>query len=67
MTGKNLTTAVSERICKFAEIVGKDRVIASTDCGFSTFAGFGTVDTEITYAKLSTMVKGAELASKILW
>ena len=58
---------VSERICRFADIVGRNRVIAGTDCGFSTFAGFGTVDADITYAKLSSLAKGAEIASKKLW
>ena len=58
---------VSERICRFADIVGRNRVIAGSDCGFSTFAGFGTVDADITYAKLSSMAKGAEIASKKLW
>ena len=58
---------VSERICRFAEIVGRNRVIAGSDCGFSKFAGFGTVDTDITYAKLSSLAKGAEIASKKLW
>jgi 5-methyltetrahydropteroyltriglutamate--homocysteine methyltransferase len=58
---------VSERICRFADIVGRNRVIAGSDCGFSTFAGFGTVDADITYAKLSSLAKGAEIASKKLW
>jgi len=58
---------VSERICRYANIVGADRVIAGTDCGFSTFAGFGSVDADITYAKLSSLSKGAQLASKKLW
>ena len=58
---------VSERICRFADIVGRERVIAGTDCGFSTFAGFGTVDEEIVYAKLRAMVEGAKLASDKLW
>ena len=58
---------VSERICRFADIVGRNRVIAGSDCGFSTFAGFGSVDADITYAKLSSLVKGAEIASKKLW
>jgi len=58
---------VSERICRFAEIVGRNRVIAGSDCGFSTFAGFGTVDADITYTKLSSLAKGAEIASKKLW
>jgi 5-methyltetrahydropteroyltriglutamate--homocysteine methyltransferase len=58
---------VAERIYRFANIVGRERVIAGTDCGFSTFAGFGTVDADITYAKLESLAKGAEIASKRLW
>ena len=58
---------VAERIMRFAEIVGPDRVIAGTDCGFSTFAGFGNVDAEIVYAKLKALAEGAAIASKRLW
>ncbi len=58
---------VAQRICRFADIVGRERVIAGTDCGFSTFAGFGAVDQDIVYAKLASMVEGAALASKRLW
>ena len=58
---------VAERICRFADIVGRERVIAGSDCGFSTFAGFGTVDADITYAKLGSLVRGAEIASERLW
>ena len=58
---------VSERICRYADIVGRNRVIAGSDCGFSTFAGFGSVDADITYEKLSSLAKGAKLASKKLW
>lgn len=58
---------VAERIQKFADIVGRERVIAGTDCGFSTFAGFGAVDPAIVYAKLASMAEGARLASKRLW
>ncbi len=58
---------VAERICRFADIVGRDRVVAGTDCGFSTFAGFGAVDENIVYAKLGAMVEGAEIASDKLW
>ena len=43
---------VAQRIERFTDIVGKERVIAGTDCGFSTFAGFGAVDEDIVYAKL---------------
>jgi 5-methyltetrahydropteroyltriglutamate--homocysteine methyltransferase len=58
---------VAQRIEKFASIVGRERVIAGTDCGFSTFAGFGAVDEDIVYAKLGAMVEGAALASQNLW
>ena len=58
---------VAERICRFADIVGRDRVMAGSDCGFSTFAGFGAVDEDIVYAKLGSMAEGAALASEKLW
>jgi 5-methyltetrahydropteroyltriglutamate--homocysteine methyltransferase len=58
---------VAERICRFADIVGRERVIAGTDCGFSTFAGFGAVDEDIVYAKLASMADGAAIASDRLW
>ena len=58
---------VAERIERFANIVGRDRVIAGTDCGFSTFAGFGNVDSEIVYAKLHALAEGAAIASDRLW
>ena len=54
---------VRQRIERFINIVGKDRVVAGTDCGFGTFAGFGAVDPEIAYAKLSTLSEGAALIS----
>lgn len=58
---------VAQRILRFADIVGRERVIAGTDCGFSTFAGFGAVDEDIVYAKLRAMADGAAIASKTLW
>ena len=57
---------VAERIERYANIIGRERVIAGTDCGFSTFAGFGVVDPDIVWAKLKTLAEGAELASKKL-
>jgi 5-methyltetrahydropteroyltriglutamate--homocysteine methyltransferase len=50
---------VAQRIDRFVDIVGTDRVIAGSDCGFGTFAGFGAVDPEIAYAKLSSLSQGA--------
>jgi len=57
---------VAERVTKFAQIVGADRVIAGSDCGFGTFAGFGTVDPDIAYAKLSALSEGTRLAAERL-
>ena len=54
---------VRQRIERFINIVGEERVVAGTDCGFGTFAGFGAVDPEIAYAKLSTLSEGAALIS----
>ncbi len=52
---------VAQRIARFVDIVGAERVIAGSDCGFGTFAGFGAVDPEIAYAKLGAMAEGAAL------
>lgn len=58
---------VAERICRFAQVVGRENVIAGTDCGFATFAGLDTVDPQIVWAKLGAMAEGARLASQLLW
>lgn len=58
---------VAERIERYANLIGRERVIAGTDCGFSTFAGFGVVDPSIVWAKLKTTAEGAALASDRLW
>ena len=52
---------VAQRIERFTGIVGSDRVIAGSDCGFGTFAGFGAVDPDIAYAKLTSLSEGAAL------
>lgn len=57
---------VAQRIEKFVDIVGPDRVVAGTDCGFGTFAGFGSVDPDIAYAKLATLAEGADLVNRKL-
>lgn len=54
---------VAERICRYAEIVGPDRVVAGTDCGFGTWAGFGPIDPDICWAKLRSLAEGARIAS----
>jgi 5-methyltetrahydropteroyltriglutamate--homocysteine methyltransferase len=46
---------VAQRICQFADIVGSERVIASSDCGFGTFAGYGKMDPGVAYAKLRAL------------
>ena len=54
---------VAERIEKFLAIVGSDRVIAGSDCGFGTFAGFGAVDPDIAFAKLKSLSEGAAIVT----
>ena len=58
---------VAERICRFADIVGRERVIAGSDCGFGTFAGYGKLDPDISFKKLRAMADGAAIASRRLW
>ncbi|MCA3262584.1 MAG: cobalamin-independent methionine synthase II family protein [Telmatospirillum sp.] len=50
---------VAQRLKHFVDIVGAERVVAGSDCGFGTFAGFGAVDPEIAWAKLATLKEGA--------
>jgi 5-methyltetrahydropteroyltriglutamate--homocysteine methyltransferase len=58
---------IAERIGRFASLVGKERVIAGSDCGFATFAGSKEVHPSIVWAKLKALADGARLASKELW
>jgi len=58
---------IAERLLHFADIVGRERVMAGSDCGFSTFAGDGLVDPDICYAKFRAMAEGAGIASDQLW
>jgi 5-methyltetrahydropteroyltriglutamate--homocysteine methyltransferase len=53
---------VAQRIERFADFVGADRVIASTDCGFGTFAGYGKLDPIVTWRKLRSLREGADIA-----
>ncbi|MDG1415228.1 MAG: cobalamin-independent methionine synthase II family protein [Alphaproteobacteria bacterium] len=53
---------VTQRIDRFVDLVGNERVIAGSDCGFGTFAGFGAVDPDIAYAKLEALSQGAKAA-----
>ena len=56
---------VAHRIESFVNIVGVDRVIAGSDCGFGTFAGFGAVDPDIAYEKLRSISEGARIAASV--
>lgn len=58
---------VAQRIQRYADLVGRERVIAGTDCGFGTFAGFGAVHPSICWVKLRSLTEGAKLASERLW
>ena len=58
---------VAQRIETFAAIVGRERVLAGSDCGFGTFAGFGKMDPDIIFRKLESLAEGAAIASKRLW
>jgi 5-methyltetrahydropteroyltriglutamate--homocysteine methyltransferase len=54
---------IAQRIERFAAIVGVERVIASTDCGFGTFAGYGKIDPAVTWKKLRALREGADIAA----
>jgi 5-methyltetrahydropteroyltriglutamate--homocysteine methyltransferase len=58
---------IAQRLIRFAENVGRERVIAGTDCGFGTFAGFGPVHPSVCWLKMRSLAEGASLASKKLW
>jgi 5-methyltetrahydropteroyltriglutamate--homocysteine methyltransferase len=58
---------VAQRIVRYAELVGRESVIAGTDCGFASFAASGSVDPAIVWAKLGALADGAALASRELW
>jgi len=58
---------VAERLCRYADVVGLERVIAGSDRGFGTFAGYGKLDPDISFKKLHAMAQGAAIASKRLW
>ena len=57
---------VKNRLVQFSKVIDREQLMAGTDCGFSTFAGFGNVDENIVYKKLESLVIGTELASKII-
>jgi 5-methyltetrahydropteroyltriglutamate--homocysteine methyltransferase len=58
---------VAQRIGRYADLVGRDNVIAGVDCGFSIHAGSGGVDPKVAFAKLAALAQGAALASRKYW
>jgi 5-methyltetrahydropteroyltriglutamate--homocysteine methyltransferase len=58
---------VAQRICRYANLVGRERVMAGTDCGFSTFRDYPTVHPDIAWAKLRSLVEGSAMATDFLW
>lgn len=58
---------IAQRIAGFADIVGRERVIAGVDCGFSIHVGSGNLDADVVWAKLASLAEGAELASRRYW
>ena len=58
---------VAQRICRYADIVGRDRVLAGTDCGFGTYAGRKQVYPSVVWAKFRSLAEGARIASDRLW
>jgi len=58
---------VADRILRFARVVGRENVVAGTDCGFATFSASATVLPRIAWAKLQSLAEGARLASAELW
>jgi 5-methyltetrahydropteroyltriglutamate--homocysteine methyltransferase len=58
---------VAERLGRYARLVGRENVIAGTDCGFGTWVGQAAVDPDVAWAKLASMAEGARLASREFW
>lgn len=58
---------VAQRLMRYAAVVGRERVMAGTDCGFGTFAGFRIIHPSVCWMKLRSLTEGARLASEQLW
>jgi 5-methyltetrahydropteroyltriglutamate--homocysteine methyltransferase len=58
---------VAQRISRYARLVGRERVIAGTDCGFGTWVGQAAVDPGVVWAKMASLVEGARVASRGFW
>ena len=58
---------VAERIVRFAKLVGRENVIAGSDCGYGTWVGQAAVDPDVVWAKMAAMAEGARIATKQFW
>jgi 5-methyltetrahydropteroyltriglutamate--homocysteine methyltransferase len=58
---------IAQRISRYADLLGRERVMAGVDCGFSVHAGSNSLDPEIVWAKLAALAEGAEIASRRYW
>jgi hypothetical protein len=58
---------IAQRIARYANLVGRDNVIAGSDCGFGTWVGQAAVDPDVVWAKLAAMAEGARLATRQFW
>ena len=58
---------IAQRIARYANLVGRDNVIAGSDCGFGTWVGQAAVDPDVVWAKLAAMAEGARLATQQFW
>ena len=58
---------VAQRIARYADLVGRENVVAGTDCGFGTWVGQAAVDPDVVWAKLAAMAEGARIATRAFW
>ena len=58
---------IAQRLCRYADIVGRERVMAGSDCGFSTYAGRKAVFPSVVWAKFRALAEGARMATERLW
>jgi len=58
---------VAQRIGRYANLVGRENVIAGSDCGFGTWVGQSAVDADVVWAKLAAMAEGARIATRAFW
>ena len=59
--------AVAQRIGRYANLVGRENVMAGSDCGFGTWVGQAAVDPDVVWAKMAAMAEGARIASREFW